>query len=56
MNSGVDRVRHPTGNNLPTLLAYLLQILVQLLRCNDSCIVHYAPVIAPQRQGEGMMF
>ncbi|VFN03510.1 MAG: hypothetical protein BECKG1743D_GA0114223_104821 [Candidatus Kentron sp. G] len=38
--------RHPTGNNLPTLLAYLSQILVQLLCCNDSYIVHYAPVCA----------
>ncbi|VFM95954.1 MAG: hypothetical protein BECKG1743F_GA0114225_101124 [Candidatus Kentron sp. G] len=41
-------LRHPTRNNLPTLLAYLLQILVQLLCCNDSYIVHYAPVIAPR--------
>nr|VFJ66866.1 MAG: hypothetical protein BECKFM1743A_GA0114220_104284 [Candidatus Kentron sp. FM] len=41
-------LRHPTGNNLPTLLAYLSQILVQLLCCNDSYIVHYAPVIAPR--------
>nr|VFJ65697.1 MAG: hypothetical protein BECKFM1743C_GA0114222_104023 [Candidatus Kentron sp. FM]VFJ65930.1 MAG: hypothetical protein BECKFM1743A_GA0114220_103953 [Candidatus Kentron sp. FM]VFK15837.1 MAG: hypothetical protein BECKFM1743B_GA0114221_103903 [Candidatus Kentron sp. FM] len=32
-------LRHPTGNNLPTLLAYLSQILVQLLCCNDSYIV-----------------
>ncbi|VFN07358.1 MAG: hypothetical protein BECKG1743D_GA0114223_110432, partial [Candidatus Kentron sp. G] len=29
-------------------LAYLLQILVRLLCCNDSYIVHYAPVIAPR--------
>ncbi|VFN08140.1 MAG: hypothetical protein BECKG1743D_GA0114223_113081 [Candidatus Kentron sp. G] len=32
-------LRHLTGNNLPTLLAYLSQILVQLLCCNDSYIV-----------------
>nr|VFJ48499.1 MAG: hypothetical protein BECKFM1743C_GA0114222_100605 [Candidatus Kentron sp. FM] len=38
-------MRHPTGNNLPTLLAYLSRILVQLLCCNDSYIVHYAPVL-----------
>ncbi|VFM97455.1 MAG: hypothetical protein BECKG1743D_GA0114223_109432 [Candidatus Kentron sp. G] len=37
----------PTGNNLPTLLAYSLQIFVRLVCCNDSYIVHYAPVIAP---------
>nr|VFJ75433.1 MAG: hypothetical protein BECKFM1743A_GA0114220_108343 [Candidatus Kentron sp. FM]VFK21457.1 MAG: hypothetical protein BECKFM1743B_GA0114221_107882 [Candidatus Kentron sp. FM] len=30
------RLRHPTGNNYPTLLAYLSQILVQLLCCNDN--------------------
>ncbi|VFN07400.1 MAG: hypothetical protein BECKG1743D_GA0114223_110532 [Candidatus Kentron sp. G] len=41
--------RHPTGNNLPTLLAYLSRILVQLLCCNDSYIVHYAPVRARSR-------
>nr|VFJ47025.1 MAG: hypothetical protein BECKFM1743A_GA0114220_1004216 [Candidatus Kentron sp. FM]VFJ72749.1 MAG: hypothetical protein BECKFM1743A_GA0114220_106631 [Candidatus Kentron sp. FM]VFJ72969.1 MAG: hypothetical protein BECKFM1743C_GA0114222_106893 [Candidatus Kentron sp. FM] len=33
-------IRRPTGNNLPTSLAYLSQILVQLLCCNDSYIVH----------------
>ncbi|VFN01305.1 MAG: hypothetical protein BECKG1743D_GA0114223_102696, partial [Candidatus Kentron sp. G] len=32
-------LRHPTRNNLPTLLAYLLQILVRLVCCNDSYIV-----------------
>ncbi|VFN07749.1 MAG: hypothetical protein BECKG1743E_GA0114224_112872, partial [Candidatus Kentron sp. G] len=30
-------------------LAYLLQILVRLLCCNDSYIVHYAPVCARSR-------
>nr|VFJ61887.1 MAG: hypothetical protein BECKFM1743C_GA0114222_103023 [Candidatus Kentron sp. FM] len=42
-------LRYPTGNNLPTLLAYLSQILVPLVCCNDSYIVHYAPVCARSR-------
>nr|VFJ59474.1 MAG: hypothetical protein BECKFM1743A_GA0114220_102384 [Candidatus Kentron sp. FM]VFJ60161.1 MAG: hypothetical protein BECKFM1743C_GA0114222_102663 [Candidatus Kentron sp. FM]VFK13692.1 MAG: hypothetical protein BECKFM1743B_GA0114221_102914 [Candidatus Kentron sp. FM] len=38
------QVRHLTGNNLPTFVLSF----VQLLCCNDSYIVHYAPVIAPR--------
>ncbi|VFN01129.1 MAG: hypothetical protein BECKG1743F_GA0114225_105501, partial [Candidatus Kentron sp. G] len=41
LNKGF-KIRHPTRNNLPTLLC----LYVRLLCCNDSYIVHYAPVIA----------
>nr|VFJ75549.1 MAG: hypothetical protein BECKFM1743A_GA0114220_108441 [Candidatus Kentron sp. FM] len=42
-----NRLRHPTGNNLPTLLAYLSQILVRLLCCNDSYLAR--PRLRPTR-------